>query len=97
MKLDAKLREEDTDVVIKREKRRILALEYIRKSLDGLRHNLDEYRDVQKEIVATLVYIVEIIEQVVNRLHFIFYFVVNSLQKMKKPCLFVIKFSNKLI
>ena len=61
-KLDTKLYEEDTDAVIKYEEHCILALEYIRKSLDGLRYDLDEYRDVQKEIVAILVYIVEIIK-----------------------------------
>ncbi len=61
-KPDAKLREEDTDAAIKREERHILALEYVGKSLDGLRYDLDKHRDVQKEIVAILIYIVEIIE-----------------------------------
>ncbi len=78
-KLDTKLREEDTDAVIKRKERCILTFEYIEKSLDGFRCDLDEYRDVQKEIVTTLVRVVEIIEQIINRLHLIFYFVVNSL------------------
>jgi len=61
-KPDTKLYEEDIDIIIKRKKRRILAFEYIEKSFDRLCHNLDEYRDVQKEITTTLVYIVEIIE-----------------------------------
>ena len=45
-KPDAKLREEDMDTAIEREERRILALEYVGKSLDGLRYDLDEHRDV---------------------------------------------------
>jgi len=97
MKPDAKLREEDTDAAIKREERHILALEYVGKSLDGLRYDLDKHRDVQKEIVATLVCIVEIIEQMVNRLYLIFCFTINSFRRMRKLCLFIMKFSNKLI
>jgi len=45
-KPNTKLYEEDTDAVIKREKRYILALEYIGKSFDGLRCDLDEHRDI---------------------------------------------------
>ena len=78
MKPDAKLREEDTDAAIERKERRILALEYVRKSLDKLCRDLDEHRDIQKEIVTTLVRIVEIIEQMVSRLHPIFCFAANS-------------------
>ncbi len=52
---------EDTDIVIKCEKRYILVFEYIEKSFDGFRYDLDEYWNVQKEIVTALVYIVEII------------------------------------
>src|SRR6266699_3155175 len=96
-KPDAKLHEEDADAAIEREERRILALEYIGKSLDGLRRDLDKHRDVQKEIAAALVRIVEIMEQMVSRLHPIFCFAVNSLRRMKRPCLLVIKLSNKLI
>jgi len=97
MKPDAKLYEEDADTVIKREECRILTFEYVGKSLDGLCCDLDEHRDVQKEIATTLIYIVKIIEQMINRLHPIFYFTANSLQRMKRPCLLVIKLSNKLI
>ncbi len=97
MKPDMKLREEDTDAVIKYKKRCILALKYIGKSFDGLRCNFDEYRDVQKKIAITLVRIVKIIEQMVNRLYFIFCFAVNSFRRIKKLCLFIIRFSNKLI
>src|SRR6266566_1434817 len=97
MKLDAKLREEDINTAIKCEEYCILVLEYIEKSLDGLRCDLDKYRDIQKEIVTTLVRVVKIIKQVVNRLHPIFCFAINSFRRIKKPCLFVIKLSNKLI
>ncbi len=97
MKLDAKLCEEDADVIIECEERCILVFKYIRKSLDGFCYDFDEHRDVQKEIVVTLVCIVEIIEQMVNCLHFIFYFVVNFFQRMRRFYLFVIRFSNKLI
>ena len=45
-KPDTKLYEEDTDAVIKRKKRCILVFEYVKKSLDRLRRDLDEYRDV---------------------------------------------------
>ena len=62
IKPDAKLYEEDTNAVIKYEKRCILVFEYIKKSLDKFHCNLDEYQDVQKEIVAVLVHIVKIIE-----------------------------------
>ncbi len=61
-KPDAKLREEDADAAIEREERRILVFEYVGKSLDGLRCDLDKYRDVQKEIAATLVYVVKIMK-----------------------------------
>ena len=97
IKLDTKLYEEDIDITIKCEERCILAFEYIEKSLDKLRYDFNEYRDVQKEIVTILVCVVEIIEQMINRLYPIFYFVINSFRKIKKLCLFVIKFSNKLI
>jgi len=97
MKLNAKLHEEDTDIVIKCKERYILVFEYIRKSFDGLRCNLDKHRDIQKEIVIILVYIVEIIKQIVSRLYFIFCFVINSLRRIKRPCLFIIKLLNKLI
>ncbi len=96
-KPDAKLREEDADAAIEREERRILALEYVGKSLDGLRRDLDEHRDVQKEIAATLVRVVEIMEQVVSRLHPIFCFAANSLRRMRRPCLLVMRLSSKLI
>ena len=46
IKPDMKLCKEDTDVVIKCEKRCILAFEYIEKSLNRLRYNLDEHRDI---------------------------------------------------
>jgi len=85
------------DIAIKCEERCILALEYIKKSLDGLRYDLDKHRDVQKNIATTLVRIVEIIEQIVNCLYLIFYFVVNSLRRIKKLYLFIIRLSNKLI
>ena len=61
-KPDAKLYEEDTDAIIECEERCILVFEYIGKSFDGFRYDFDEYRDVQKEIVTILVYIVEIME-----------------------------------
>ena len=97
MKPDAKLYEENTDAVIKCEKHYILAFEYIKKSLDRLCRNFNKYRDIQKEIVVTLVYIIEIIKQMVNRLHPIFYFAINSFRKMKRLCLLIMKLSNKLI
>ncbi len=46
MKPDVKLYEEDTDTVIEREECYILVFEYIEKSLDGLRCDLDKHRDV---------------------------------------------------
>ena len=61
-KPDTKLHEKDTDAAIERKERYILVFEYIRKSFNGLCRDLDEHRDVQKEIVTTLVYIVEIIK-----------------------------------
>ncbi len=61
-KPDTKLYEEDTDAVIKYEKRCILVFEYIGKSFDRLCYDFDEYRNIQKEIVVALVYIVKIIE-----------------------------------
>ncbi len=85
------------DTAIKYKERYILIFEYIKKSLDRLRCDFNEYRDIQKEIVITLVYIVEIIEQMVNRLHPIFYFAVNLLRRMKKLYLLIMKLSNKLI
>ena len=45
-KPDTKLYEKDTDAVIEREERHILAFEYIEKSLDKLRYNLDKHRDI---------------------------------------------------
>ncbi len=45
-KLDTKLYEKDADTIIEREERYILVFKYIRKSLDGLRYDFDEYRDV---------------------------------------------------
>ncbi len=47
-KLDAKLYEEDTDVIIEYKEHYILVFEYVKKNLDGFRYDLDEYRDVQK-------------------------------------------------
>ena len=43
MKLDAKLCEGDVDVVIECKERYILVFEYIGKSFDRFRCNLDEY------------------------------------------------------
>ena len=96
-KLDTKLYEKDIDIAIKCEEYYILAFKYIKKSFDRFRCDFDKYRNVQKKIAITLVHIVEIIEQVINCLHLIFYFAINSFQKMKKLCLLVIKLSNKLI
>ncbi len=62
MKPDIKLYEKDIDIIIKCEKRCILAFKYIGKSFNGLCYNFDKYRDIQKEIVVVLVCIVEIIE-----------------------------------
>ena len=62
MKPDAKLYKEDTDAVIKHEECYILILKYIEKSFDGFRCNFNEHRDIQKEIVTILIYIIEIIE-----------------------------------
>ncbi len=45
-KPDTKLYEEDTNTIIKCEERCILIFEYIKKSLDGFRYNLDKHRDV---------------------------------------------------
>ncbi len=46
MKLDTKLREEDTDATIKHEECYILIFEYIGKSLDKLYYNFDKHRDI---------------------------------------------------
>ncbi len=61
-KLNTKLREEDIDIIIECEERCILVFEYIKKNLDRFRRDLDKHRDIQKNIVITLVCIVEIIE-----------------------------------
>ena len=45
-KPDTKLYKKDTDAIIECEERRILVLEYIEKSFDGLCCDLDEHRDV---------------------------------------------------
>ncbi len=50
------------DIIIKYKKRYILTFEYIKKSLNRFCYDLDEHRNVQKEIATALVYIVEIIE-----------------------------------
>ena len=45
-KLNIKLYKEDINAIIKCEKRCILIFEYIKKSLDRLRHNLDKHQDI---------------------------------------------------
>ncbi len=45
-KPDAKLYEEDINIIIKCKERCILVFEYIKKSLDRLRYDLDEHRDI---------------------------------------------------